>query len=197
MSSDYFSQFPKINYFNVLATNLTLRSIFIDKLKLNSSVFYPYVIREGETADGIATWYYGSPEFDWLIYFANNIIDPHTQWPKTYGQFENFIIKKYGSIETAKSNIEFYRKLPEVSYISFDGSFFSSAPSASTEAVYNNSDIRITPITYSLIQDQINYVPVYTYDYENELNEEKRNILLIDNKLKNTIVTELSTLLNG
>jgi len=197
MSSDYFSQFPKINYFNVLATNLTLRSVFIEKLKLNSSVFYPYVIREGETADGIATWYYGAPEFDWLIYFANNIIDPHTQWPKTYGQFESFIVKKYGSIEAAKSNIEFYRKIPEVSYISFDGSFFSSTPTASTEAVYNNTDIRITPTTYSLIQDQINYVPVYTYDYENELNEEKRNILLIDNKLKNSVTTELSVLLNG
>lgn len=197
MSSDYFSQFPKINYFNVIATNLTLRSVFIEKLKLNSSVFYPYVIREGETADGIATWYYGAPEFDWLIYFANNIIDPHTQWPKTYNQFENFIIKKYGSIEDAKSKIEFYRRVPDVSYISFDGSFFSNTSLASTEAVFNNTDIRITPTTYSLVQDQINYVPVYSYDYENELNEEKRNILMIDNKLKTSIVTELSDLLNG
>ena len=197
MASDYFSQFPKIKYFNVLAANLTLRSVFIEKLKLNSSVFYPYVIREGETADGISTWYYGSPEYDWLIYFANNIIDPHTQWPKTYEQFENYIITKYGSIEVAKLNIEFYRKLPEVSYVSYDGSFFSSTPVAGTEAVYNNTDIRITPATYSFIQDQINYVPVYTYDYENELNEEKRNILLIDNKLKTSVVTELSDLLNG
>ena len=97
MSSSYFKNFPKIKYFNVLSTNISLRTAFIERLKLNASVFYPYIIEENETADGLATDYYGSPEYDWLIYLANNIIDPHTQWPKTYLQFESYIVKKYGS----------------------------------------------------------------------------------------------------
>jgi hypothetical protein len=195
MTSSYFKNFPKIKYFNVLSTNISLRAAFIDRLKLNASVFYPYVIRENQTADDLATNYYGSPEYDWLIYLANNIIDPYTQWPKTYLQFESFIIKKYGSLEEAKSQILFYRKNPDVSYINYDGSGFTNIPTSAGERVANNDDIRITVDSYSLIDDQINYYPVYAYDYEQELNEEKRNIFLIDNQFKETASKELQDLL--
>lgn len=195
MSSSYFKNFPKIKYFNVLSTNISLRTAFIEKLKLNSSVFYPYVVKEGETADSLATQYYGAPEFDWLIYLANNIIDPYTQWPKTYLQFENYIVKKYGSLEEAKSQIVFYRKNPDVSYIKYDGSGFTNTPTNAGERVSTNTDIRITVESYSLIDDQINYYPVYAYDYEQELDEEKRNIVLIDNQFKDSASKELSNLL--
>lgn len=197
MAISYFSNFPKIKINNVLATNITLRAAFIERLKLNSSVFYPYVVKDGETADAIATWYYGAPNYDWMIYLANNIIDPHTEWPKSTIQFDEYIFKKYGSIQEAKSKIEFYRRNPDIAYIYTDGSGFTTTPNNMADKVETNSDIRITPETYSLIQDQINYFPVYSYDYENEMNEERRNILLIDNSLKNKITTELSNLLNG
>lgn len=195
MASSYFKNFPKIKYFNVLSTNISLRTAFIDRLKLNASVFYPYVIRENQTADGLATDYYGSPEYDWLIYLANNIIDPHTQWPKTYLQFESYIIKKYGSLEEAKSEILFYRKNPDVSYINYDGSGFTNNPTNAGERSTNNEDIRITVESYSLIDDQINYYPVYAYDYEIELNDQKRNIFLIDNLFKDSASKELEDLL--
>jgi hypothetical protein len=197
MSISYFSNFPKINYFNVLTTNITLRAAFIDKLKQDVSVFYPYVIQEGETADAISTWYYGRPDFDWLVYLANDIVDPHTQWPKSYLQLEDYIIKKYGSLQIARSNIEFYRKTPEVSYISVDGVNFNSTDTGSMQQVLYNTDIRITKDTYAIITDPINYSPVYSYDYELELNDAKKNITLINNKLKNRVATELSDLING
>ena len=197
MSINYFGNFPKINYFNVLATNVTLRAAFIDKLKQDASVFYPYTIREGETADGIATWYYGRPDYDWLIYLANDMVDPHSQWPKTYQQFQDYIVAKYGSLYAAQSNIEFYRRKPDVAYISVDGDDFSSTPNSTMNIVLNNTDLRITPEAYAIIDDQINYTPVYTYDHEVELNEQKRYITLIDNKLKSLVTTELGNLLNG
>lgn len=195
MSSSYFKNFPKIKYFDVLSTNISLRTAFVERLKLNASVFYPYVVKENQTADGLATDYYGAPEYDWLIYLANNIIDPYTQWPKTYLQFESYIIKKYGSLEEAKSQILFYRKNPEVSYINYDGSGFTNFPTNAGEKVENNNDIRITVESYSLIQDQINYYPVYAYNYEQELNEQKRTIFLIDSQFKETASKELEDLL--
>lgn len=195
MSSSYFNNFPQIKYFNVLSTNITLRAIFIERLKLLSSVFYPYVVREGETADNLATLYYGSPQYDWLIYMANNIIDPHSQWPKTYFEFESYIRKKYGSIEQAKLQIVFYRKNPDVSYINYDGSGFTTSPSNAGERTVINDDIRITSESYALIDDQVNYYPVYAYDYEEELNEQKRNILLIDSSRAVSVANELEKLL--
>lgn len=197
MALDYFSQFPKLNYFNTIVPNITLRTAFINKLKQDASVFYPYVIEDGERADTIASWYYGRSDFDWMIYLANDIVDPHTQWPKTYLQMNDYIIKKYGSIQAAQANIEFYRRNPDVSYISVDGSDFSPTANGSMNIILSNTDIRITPETYANIDNQIDYYPVYSYDYENELNDAKKNIILIDNKLKNLVLTEMSTLLNG
>lgn len=196
MSSSYFKNFPKIRYFNVLSTNITLRTAFIERLKLNSSIFYPYVVREGVTPDVLATAYYGSPQYDWLIFLANNIIDPISQWPKTYVQFENYIRKKYGSIEEARSTILFYRKNPDVSYINYDGSGFTNTPSNGGERTLTNTDVRITPESYALINDQINYYPVYAYDYEEELNEQKRNIVLIGEQFRDSITNELESLLS-
>lgn len=197
MAVNYFAQFPQINYFNVLATNITLRTAFVEKLKQEASVFYPYTIEEGETADGIATWYYGRPDYDWIIYLANDMVDPHSAWPKTQSQFEDYIVKKYGSAEAAQAQIAFYRKNPDINYISIDGSDFSTTATGSMEVVLNNTDIRITPESYAVIEDQINYSPVYAYNYELDLNEQKRYITLIDNKLKSLVTTELSNLLHG
>jgi hypothetical protein len=197
MSIRYFENFPRINYFNVVAPNITLRAAFLERLKLDSLVYFPYTVEDGETADGIASWYYDKPEYDWLIYLANNIIDPHTQWPKSSQQFEAYIAKKYGSIVAARSEIIFYRRNPDVSYISVDGSNFSPTANSNMNIVLGNTDLRINVESYADVVDPLNYYAVYAYDHELELNEEKRNINLIDNKLKGLVATELGNLLNG
>ena len=197
MSIRYFENFPRINYFNVVAPNITLRAAFLDRLKLESLVYIPYTVEDGETADAIASWYYDKPEYDWLIYLANNIIDPHTQWPKSSQQFEAYIAKKYGSVVAAKSEIIFYRKNPDVSYISVDGSNFSPTANSNMNIVLSNTDLRINVESYDDVDQPQDYYAVYAYDYELELNEEKRNINLIDNKLKGLVATELGNLLNG
>ena len=193
----YFSNFPKINYFNTIVPNITLHNIFIQKLKQESSTYYPYTIEDGETADTISTWYYGRPDLDWVIYLANDIVDPHTQWPKSYLQMQDYITMKYGSISAAQSNVEYYQKYPETYYISVDGYEFSVTPDDSMNATEANADIKITPQTYALIDDQINYFPVYSYEYEMQLNDDRKTIILIDNSLKTQIVTQMRDLLNG
>ena len=196
MSIRYFENFPRINYFNVVAPNITLRAAFLDRLKLESLVYFPYTVEDGETADAIASWYYDKPEYDWLIYLANNIIDPHTQWPKSSQQLEAYIAKKYGSVVAARSEILFYRRNPDVSYVSVDGSNFSPTADSNMNIVLSNTDLRITVDSFADVEDPLNYSPVYAYDHEVELNEEKRNINLIDNKLKGLVATELGNLLN-
>ena len=61
----------------------------------------------------------------------------------------------------------------------------------------SNTDIRITPESYAAIDDEIDYFPVYAYDYETELNDAKKNIVLIDSTLKHDILSQLKSLMNG
>lgn len=199
MTSSYFSTFPKIRYFGTIATNITARAIFQQRLKEIASVYYPFVIEDGDTADNIAAKYYGDSNFDWLVYMTNDIIDPYTQWPKTQLQFDDYIIKKYGSRQAAQASIVFYRKKPEIAYINNDGTTFSTTnPNSSNyNQVETYDDIRITPETYATVDNPSDYSAIDAYEYEIELNEAKRHILLIDDSLADKIYNELRDLMNA
>lgn len=200
-TTSYFSAFPKVNYFGRVATNLTIRVAFIDKLKELAAVYYPYQVQDGDTPDNIAAKYYGDSSFDWLVYLANNIIDPYTQWPKPQLQFDDYIVQKYGSREAAQDQILFYRRYPTTAYISVDGSDFSTTIPADTSMfnpTQDYTDVRITPETYETLgEEAILYYPVDAYTHEVEENEKKRHIVLIDDSLSEKIMIELKELLNG
>ena len=105
----YFSNFPIINYLDNPAINLLASVKIRDVVKNNVNVFYPYVVKDGERPDHIAADYYGDARYSWLIYLANDIVDPYYQWPMPTNEFKKFIVKKYGTVEKATEQILFYR----------------------------------------------------------------------------------------
>ena len=47
--------------------------------------------------EDIAYYYYGSTDYTWLIYLANNIVDPYHQWPLSQENFNKYLIEKYAA----------------------------------------------------------------------------------------------------
>ena len=70
--------------------------------------YTPYVIRDGETPDFVSYKLYGSPEYDWVIMLTNNMYSIYDDWPKNTDEFKNYIIEKYGSLQTAMSTLKYY-----------------------------------------------------------------------------------------
>lgn len=105
----YFNFFPSTQYANTIVTNLISKVKFDQSVQKNLAVFYPYTIEQGERPDQIAARYYGNPEHDWIIYLANDIMDPYYDWPLSQNQFNSYISAKYGSIAEASAKIVFYR----------------------------------------------------------------------------------------
>lgn len=91
----YFEHFPKIEYEGKTIRDITRRNQFIKNVSNNPLVFLPYTVRDGEKPEDIANWYYGSPDYVWLVLMANNIVDPYHQWPKNTEDFNNYLIEKY------------------------------------------------------------------------------------------------------
>lgn len=148
--------------------NIILKSRIIRDIINNVQVYHPLVIIDGERPDTIAYDYYGNSELYWLVLMSNDIIDPYYDWPLTYAEFNSYIVKKYGKIENAMGQILFW-----------------SNP---------NHDYYMTPETKANLSsdDLIGWnVPVYAYDYEYMLNENKRNIRLIDKSYTQQIVDEI------
>lgn len=104
-----FKNFPVVYYNDNVAVNILARVKFSDLAKRTNAIFYPYTIVEGDRADIIAANYYEDPRYSWIIYLANDIIDPVHDWPLTTDEFNQFIIKKYGSIALATEQIKYWR----------------------------------------------------------------------------------------
>lgn len=95
MAGEYFRNLPEIRYNNVLVRDVTRRVNFLKQSIENPYVFLPYTIQEGERAEEIAYHYYGDANYAWLVYLANNIVDPYHEWPMDEETFHNYLIDKY------------------------------------------------------------------------------------------------------
>ena len=110
----YFNYFPKLVYSSngtsTIITDLMTRPALIQDILNNSSLYYEYDIQEGDTAEMIASKYYGDPELHWIVLITNQITDPFYDWPLSYQQFIKFIKSKYGSQAEAMLTIHHYER---------------------------------------------------------------------------------------
>jgi hypothetical protein len=126
---NFIGRFPVISYNGYNINNILVKIAINDLTKKYTTVFYPYVIKEGERPDLIAADYYGDSRYDWLIYICNNIVDPYYQWPLSANEFNNFIVKKYGSYEDANRQIAFWRNNWYKDDSIITSSYFDALPS--------------------------------------------------------------------
>jgi hypothetical protein len=185
--SDYFRKFPIISYNGVRVRDITRRVAFSQKKLRDPLLFLPYTIRENEKAEDLAHNYYGSVDYTWLVLMANDMLDPYTDWPLNTEMLNRYFIDTYAEIsgaadydviawgqsEMIADNIIFYYKSNE-----------------------QNKVIRVGPETFTLEAAlQAGWSAMRIYDYEFALNEEKRNIQLIDKLYKDKIDNEFRKLI--
>ena len=97
----------------------------------------------------------------------NDVIDPIYDWPMGSRVLEEFIRSKYGSIPIAQSTIHEYRKILNEKSVLFDGTVVPKRTLVIDETTYNSLGI-----------DERESVD--KYQYEIELNDDKRQIKIVD-----------------
>jgi hypothetical protein len=105
-----------------------------------------------------------------LIMLTNDIKDPYYEWPRSYEQFQGYIKQKYGSIETALTTVHQYEWIvyPSKEYTSNDETFIIPEKTL------------IIDYTKFLSLPATDRRTVYVYEHENNLNEYRRKIFLMD-----------------
>lgn len=192
-SINYFKYFPTVTYNNKSSVNITRRSKIIEQLYSSPISFLTYTIAEGEKAEDIALYYYNDIGKTWLVYLANNIVDPANQWPLSSIDRDKMIIKKYKA--QAKAHNANYTGNAILNW---------TMDTTVTDNIlyYINADgTKISKDTYTLnAQLQLitaaDWNPVRIYDYEVELNENKRNIFLFNRAYASQAESELKELLS-
>lgn len=199
--SNYFSYFPKTEHDltnsgqQVNLTNILRRFKLPSQLADKAGVYYEYDIQEGDRPDTVAEKYYGDSNYAWLVLHFNQIADVNFDWPLTSNDHTQYLIKKYGSISSAQSEIHEYRiyltklkdgvKVPATKEVLYDGSIVPERVVVVDQATYNS--------TATDWKKQA----VSKYDYENEINDEKRSIKLLDKKYLPQVRDEVEDVLRN
>ena len=170
--SYYFNNFPRISYDvkknkqfqNV--TNIMLRYKLTSAFKRRPLSYYTYTVQEGDRPDNVAFDLYGMSSYSWILLLINSIHGPDYEWPLSQRDFAAFLKAKYGSVPAAQSTIHEYRKVVNEQSVLFDQTIIPKRTLVVDETTYNGLSTDAREI-------------IYKSDYENELNDARRNILYI------------------
>jgi hypothetical protein len=105
----YFSNFPITQYNGQLCRSLISRTALTQDVIKSTSAFYPYTNMHNERADTIAHHYYQDSYMDWLLYFANDVVDPYYGWYLNGEQFGAYLQDKYQSVYDAQLYIHHFQ----------------------------------------------------------------------------------------
>lgn len=96
----YFDKFPKINYTFSNGKTLNVVDVFrkvsFTQQSLNNSTLFMEVTNGvGIKPETLSSYYYNNPEFSWVIFLANQTVNPSFDWPLEYSLFLNSLNVKY------------------------------------------------------------------------------------------------------
>ena len=201
--SAYFRNVPNFEYVNRLpdshssseyieVKNLFKRGKIRNDIFKDVTYFTKYSIQGDDRPDNVAFSLYQDSGLDWVVLLANNIINIQDEWPLTQESFENYLLNKYGN-EQSIHGIHHYESkeiknsigsiiLKEGLHVPqyFTLKFLDANLGTYTE-VGGAGDLITTEVT--------------NYDYEVNLQNEKRNIYALKQNYLNIILTDMDRMM--
>ena len=161
----YFDKFPLMTYDMKNNNQYKLLPNILKRVKLRAAIksgvflFDKFDVPMGDKPEDVAFKFYGDAELHWVILMTNNVTDRYYQWPMTQPQFQEFLEDKYDNPD----GVHHY----EITRTS--GRTTSNGPGDYSHLVECNSD-------------EDGAVSVSNRDYEERLQDQYRQIRLLDPK---------------
>lgn len=192
----YFDTLPKIitpdqNGQPILLTNIMIRAKLLEEFENNPMLFYQYSIQDGDTPEIIADKYYSDSYRYWIVLYSNRILDPLWDWPLDSNLFLNFINEKYATEAAAENKTPFeytnttvfaYQKVTKTTNLEnlSENIIYTNLSQTQYNALVPSTNTYTIPNSPSCIVE-ITKRAVTIFDYEYELNENKRIIKILNN----------------
>jgi len=173
----YFSQFPKLIYDiagngnEKVLPDIFRRIKIRDKVKDNFALLDKYDVEPGESPETVAFKVYGSTDYWYVVCIMNNITNRFHDWPKSYQAFEDYVNDKYDN----PAGIHHYEKLQVSGHTTPEG------PGDFDHYIEVNSD---DPDGQS----------VSNYEYEQRLEDKKRQIKILNPSFLPSFLDEFTRL---
>ena len=199
--SQYFRKLPNLNYPSLLKTresntdfvqtkNLFRRVKVREDLFANFMQFDKYKIVGDERPDNVAQKVYDNDDLDWVILLSNNIVDLNNEWPLTQFQLNEFLndkytpqelvsIHHYETLELRDSRNQMILPAGIVVDEDFNLEYLSGGQVKSTNSLVDGRPVKA--VTF--------------YDYENDLNDKKRNINVLKPELLGVFIRDFERIM--
>jgi len=203
----YFKTLPNLQYHTKLVDNnssldtVTAKNFFRrGKIRAdifqNASFFTKYSVVGDERPDQVSEKFYGTAVYDWVILLTNNILDVYNEWPLSQQAFYNFLIQKYGS-EEEFYQVKYYKTLEvrnsadqivQSAGVIVDKTFYDRlAVSGQAALEYYDEGLGVmVPKAGSDIAQPVSFL-----DYEEEINDKKRNIFILRSTYLQNAINDL------
>ena len=196
--SSYFSEVPDFEYVSRLpdakisdyirVKNLFRRGFLREDIFQDLTFFTKYQVRGDDRPDNVAFEIYKDSTLDWLVLTANNIVNIQDEWPIPNSVFDELMTERYGSYENLIGGIHHY----ETVEVKDARDVVIVKKGLQVESTYSVTffderagDIKtVTPT-----------IPITNYQYEQKVNEEKRNIYLLKPKYLQVVRDDLEDLM--
>ena len=196
--SSYFSEVPDFEYVSRLpdakisdyirVKNLFRRGFLREDIFQDLTFFTKYQVRGDDRPDNVAFEIYKDSTLDWLVLTANNIVNIQDEWPIPNSVFDELMTERYGSYENLIGGIHHYETV-EVK--------------DARDVVIVNKGLQVES-TYSVtffderagdMKTVTPTIPITNYQYEQKINEAKRNIYLLKPKYLQVVRDDLEDLM--
>ena len=195
--SNYFRQLPDFEYVSRLpdarisdyipVKNLFKKGKLREDIIEQAAVFTKYKIKGDDRPDNVAQELYGNSDLDWVILASNNIINVYDEWPMTQINFENYLLDKYETFTNI--NDIHHHETTEV----------KNRAGAIIIAAGLEVDANFSVTYYDAVEQGYNtkfpVIPVTNYDYEERLQDNKRNIFTLKPRYLNIAKDDLKEMM--
>jgi len=196
--SSYFSEVPNFEYVSrlpdakisdyITVKNFFKRGFLREDIFQNLAFFTKYSITGNDRPDNVAFEIYQDSTLDWLVLMANNIVNIQNEWPISNADFDELMLDKYGSYDTLFNGVHHYETI-EVKDAR-DVKIVNAGLKVESDYSVTFYDERaggmrtVTPT-----------IPVTNYQYEQKVNEDKRNIYLLQPRYVQVVRDDLEDIM--
>ena len=196
--SNYFRNVPNFDYVSrlpnakisdyVTVKNFFKRGFLREDIFQELSFFTKYKIKGDDRPDNVAWNFYQESELDWLVLTCNNIVNIQTEWPLTQTNFDRFLLDKYETHEKL-NDIHHYETI-EIK--NTDGNVLLKE---GLEVDKSFSMTYYDDITKKQVTPTVFTKEITNYQFEDRIENEKRNIYLLKPKYLNIIYDDMDELM--
>jgi hypothetical protein len=198
--SNYFSYVPDFEYTSrlpdakisdfITVKNLFKRGKLREDIFQDMTTFDKYQIMGDDRPDNVANDFYEDPSLDWLVLICNNITNVQTEWPLMQRDFERFLLDKYGT----------HAALEDVHHYETQEIKNSKGVVMLEKGLEVDSGMTFSYYDWWLDEQQnitnANTVTEVTnYQYEEKIENAKRNIYLLKTRYLALVIDDLEELM--